>query len=257
LWIYQILNVNYPNCSKTLCSCTCPHGVCTTDKNCYCNYLGQLCDQKCVDSNCSLPCLCNDSNSCEENENIICMNDITVSNQTATFSFGTQFIIEGDLTIEGSNLNLSSILLISDSNITLSNSIISLNSSTIVSKECINLSKTNFLVYLPPSHIKDKLLLINSTIGCLNIDSLSITYSNEQPKCTNLQIGNDSYSIFILFKETNCEEPLTETPLPVWEIALIIVVSVIGLAIIIVVITMLIPSIRSQIFRKKKDINYS
>jgi len=101
--------------------------------------------------------------------------------------------------------------------------------------------------------------LFNSTAGCLNVNSFNISYLN-QPHCLITKSVINSYSLSILFKQTNCD---SQPSIASWELILIIIViTVVGLAIIVLALVLLIPSLRSKIFvteevvkqQKKKDI---
>jgi len=95
-----------------------------------------------------------------------------------------------------------------------------------------------------------KLLLLNSSSGCLSIDSNKINYLN-QPKCITLKNEENSYTLSIIFiKQPDCLSN-NETPDESWKIVLIIVGSIVGLALIFILIVLIVPSFRSKIFGKK------
>jgi len=217
--------------------------------NCNPNYYGVTCNEKCIDSKCSIFCLCNDT--CEEEE-ISCMNDITINNQNFSLLFSTNYSIRGNLSIDGSNLNLTSAEITTYSSITISNSNIFYSSSTIISYECIKLSNTTITVDLSQQPNISKLLLFNSTIGCLLLDSYKINYLNE-PKCTTLINEENSYSFYIIFeKQPDCGAKESQNTIPSWEIALIIVGSVVGVALIFIIIVLIVPSLRRKICTQHK-----
>jgi len=180
------------------------------------------------------------------------MNDITIYNQNFSLLYSTTFTdykIQGNLNIEGSNLYLTSLEISTFSSITISNSNIIFNSSTIISTECIKLSNTTITVDLSQQQSSNisKILLLNSTSGCLSIDSNKINYLN-QPKCTTLETKEDSFSLYIVFiKQPECLLN-NETPFESWKIILIIVGSLVGVALIFIVIVLIVPSFRKKIF---------
>jgi len=246
-----------PNCDKT---CTCVNGVCDygiygngSCLTCAPTYYGANCDKKCFDSNCSIPCQCNGT--CTLNQTNVCTNDITIYNQTFSFPDSTQIIfLQGNITIDGSNLTLTSIDIFTSSYLTITNSSILFNSSSFISSGCINVSNTNITIDLSNASNINQLLIFNSSSGCLNVDSLSISFLN-QPKCTTLKTEQDSFSVFITFsKQQNCGPSPQKLPLATWELILIIVASVVVLAIITIVIIMLIPSIRKKIFVNQDEV---
>jgi len=227
------------------------NGYCNpVNETCYCfnPYFGEHCDQKCIDLNCSIPCSCNDSISCQGN---YCMNDIVINNQSLNFSYETQIIIKGNITIEGSNIILTSTQLTTDSNVLISNSNIYFNLSTIISKECINLSNTTLTVDLSNVTNQEKLYLLNSTSNCLKLNSYSISYLH-QPKCTTLKSEADTDSLYIIFQKRDCSETVNETPFAGWELALIIIGIIVLLLIIVVIVVLAVPSLRKAIFPHRK-----
>jgi len=276
----------YPNYFGSSCnsSCSCVNGTCNSmNGSCTCNpnnygstcdvfclngdylnntcvchsyYSGSKCDKRCIDSGCYLSCTCNDTNSCSEN---ICENDITIFNQNFSLIPSLNYSFEGNSLIEGSILNINSSILNFQNNLTLKNSSIVLNSSSIIVNGCLNISNSNITVDLSSNfQTNDKIFLFNSTRGCLYGESFSISYLNE-PKCSILNVENDTYSLFIIFKQTNCGENQEKSQNNTWWIVLIIVIgSVIGLGIIFVVITLVTPPLRKLIFpylRKKRESN--
>jgi len=207
--------------------------------------------KKCIDSNCSFNCNCSDS--CENNDSTTCMNEVIISNQTISLT-NTQFFIEGNITIQQSNVNLTLIDLIAESDLSIINSNILFNSSIIISKGCINITNANITVDL--AHISQnvsKLLLLNSTSGCLNIQSVSITYIN-QLQCTVLTTEKTTYTFAILFnKKSNCLETNNSAQTELFIIILIIVISIVGLAILFIAIVMIVPSFRYKMFPRLKQ----
>jgi len=199
---------------------------------------------RCIDSNCFIDCICNDTNTCE-GDNLICMNDILINNHTITILNSTFF--KGNITIQGSNLILP-VELIIDSFINITDSNILFNSSAIISENCITLSNINITVDLSQESNTNTLLLLNSTAGCLNISSYTIIYLN-RPKCKNTVSKVNSYSLYIAFATVpNCLESEQQN-IQEWIIALIIIVSaIVGLALIFVILSLVIPSLRRKIY---------
>jgi len=218
--------------------------------NCYPGFTGPICDQRCIDANCSIICQCFDT--CESSE-VICFNNVTI-NITTIISNSTT--INGTLIIiNGSQVDLNSSQLVIFENVTLNASILFSGLSSITSKECITLNNVNFTLDLShTSSNQGKLLLLNSTAGCLN-GTYEISYLNK-PKCTNLISEKDASSLYIIFvQDTACEERLSQSPLANWIIAVIIIGSVIGLAIIVAVIIFTVPSLRKKILPHEKGRN--
>jgi len=176
-----------------------------------------------------------------------------INYQTLSFTYSSQFFFQGNLSIEGSNINLTSIQLTTDLYITILNSNILFNSSTIISKECINLSNTTLTVDLSNTTDEGKILLLNSTSGCLNLNSFSLSYLH-QPKCTILKSEEDTYSLYIIFtKLQDCSPKESENQLPLWIIIVIIVGSVVGLALIFIIIVLIVPKFRKAIFPYQRE----
>jgi len=183
-------------------------------------------------------------------------NNITINNQTA-FVINTTIIIQGNIEINQSNINFNSIELIIDRDLTISNSTLYFNSSSIVTKGCIYLSNVNITVDL--SKIPDnesKIVLLNSTSGCLDVNSYNLAYLN-RPKCTTLTSEKDSYTLVVIFThEENCgSESETQAPFASWKIVVIVIGIVVGIAIIFVILVLSIVPLRKIFlpYEKKKD----
>jgi len=241
------------NCDQ---SCMCVNGNCSAGVNgngqCHCStpFLGASCDQRCVDANCSIKCSCDSQETCY-GVNIVCNNDIVVTNQNLSLLTFSNFSFGGNLTITESILDINSIDLIVQKVIYISNSTIFFNSSSIITSGCINISNTNFTINL--SNNEHNLYLLNSTSGCLNGHPNSITYLN-QPKCTTLKTESNAYSLLIILSEqTNCNLSQGKTLQP-WAIALIIVGIVIGIALIFLLIVLIVPTFREAIFPHEKNV---
>jgi len=214
-------------------------------------FFGNNCEQKCIDSSCSVSCFCNDSYYNCSGEDSNCTNDITINNQSLSFT-STILFIQGNISIDGSNVNLTSINLITDTFLSILNSNIFFNSSSIISNGCINLKNTKLTIDYSNTTSSELLVLFNSSLGCLNVNNITISIVN-QPKCTTFQRITDSSTLSILFqKQTNCEEQ--KSTIASWEIVLIIVGSIIGVAIIFIVLALAVPPIRKKNipFRKRK-----
>jgi len=251
-------NSNYygPTCNN---SCSCVNGVCNSNNgSCTCNdsYIGVFCNEKCIDPNCVIVCTCY-SKTCTE-ENIICNNSINIVSNSIYLENYSQLNIQGNITIDGSNLNLTSLQLTSNSFIIISNSNIMFNSTTFYSKECINISNTNFTIDLSQNESTNSLLLLQSAGGCLNVTSYSIKFLN-QPNCKTLKIEKNSSSLVIIFNEqTNCGAE-NQFQLNTLEIVLIIIGSIVVLVIIFIILALTIPSLKDIIFpfrsNKLKSVN--
>jgi len=147
----------------------------------------------------------------------------------------------------------------SKKNLSLSNSTLVFDSSTIYVNGCISLLNTSLTVDLSNLNNitnQEKLVLLNSSMGCLNGSSYTIHYLN-QPKCYSILSEKDDNSIFLIFSKNNCnEESQKQNTFQSWEIAVIIVGSVVVLAIIFVLLALFSP-LRRKIFphqlEKKED----
>jgi len=145
-------------------------------------------------------------------------------------------------------------------NLTLINSTLNfLKSSSIITNGCINISNSNITVDLSTLSLTkndgDSILLFNSTLGCLSGNMYSITYLNK-PNCTSLKSYINSYSLYVILRLSDCNE--TPAPFNLLIIAIIILGSVIGIAIIVLALICAIPSIRHKILpyenkRKKRE----
>jgi len=94
---------------------------------------------------------------------------------------------------------------------------------------------------------------MNSSSGCFS-GNISLIYLN-QPKCTIIKSETDSYSLYIIFnKNIDCSEGKNVTD---WGIISAIVIgSVLGLVLIVVVVVLAIPQLRSKVipFERNKSI---
>jgi len=160
---------------------------------------------------------------------------------------------KGNVIIDASNVNLSSIELVIDKDLSISLSNIEFYYSTIVSKGCINCTKVNFTIDLTNVTLtNDKLFLMNSTIGCLNIIDSTFNFINA-PKCTTLTSETTPTSLFILFSNSEaCNPTNPQKALPIWEITLITIGAVVGAGLIFILIVMVIPDLRNRFFPNKK-----
>jgi len=202
------------------------------------NFFGPECDKTCIDSSCSIYCACNDAEICSGVKNI-CNNDITITGQNITLNSLSNYFIQGNISISNSSVSFN------------------LNSS-LISTGCINISNSYFKIDLSnftfsSTSNEDKIYLINSTAGCLYGDTFSLSYLN-QPKCTILKNEMDSYSLFIIFvkqTESECATKESQNTITWWEITIIVVGSVVGVALIFIVLVLAIPALRNQIFPHK------
>jgi len=204
---------------------------------------GPNCDQRCLDIFCTTYCTCDPSN-CQK----ACNQSLTINNKQFDFLFNQTIIIQGNLNITGSTLNLYSNQMKIESNFSLSNSTLTLSSSNIIVNGCINVSNSNLSVYL--SQYSTSIIILKSDSGCFSHTSLSVSYN--QPQCfkANTQIDSSSITI-IISPDPSCQYIY---PSGVF-IVIIVAASVFGLAIIFVVLVMTVPALREKIFKKKKNIN--
>jgi len=224
-------------------TCLCVHGNCSMNQSCICNenYLGILCNEKCIDSKCSITCVCSDNN-------CTCENDINIQNTTSLYD--TQIEINGNINVEDSNITFSSVVLSIMHNFTLSNSTIEITSSSITVKGCINLNNTNLIINVPKSTNSSNqdinITLFNSETGCLMTSSLNITFLN-QSKCAVLKTITDTFSLVLNINTTSCIASTHQTNS--WLIPfLIIICSVVGAAILFLILAFAIPKLKNKLF---------
>jgi len=214
--------------------------------SCHNYYFGPNCDQLCIDTACNIPCTCDNKSSCSGNKSV-CNNDISIINQNSSLTL-TVFL-QGNTKIELSNININTItiqlqdLSISDS------TMIFYNSSSIVSTGCINITNTILKVDLSHPPKNGKLVLFNSSSGCLH-GTYNITYFNTPP-CYSFSSKQNDYSLYVLILPYTCSSGI-----PAWEIAVIIVGIVVGLGIIFIILALTVPSIKYAIFPAQK-VRYS
>jgi len=141
----------------------------------------------------------------------------------------------------------------------LSNSTLYFSSSSSVSVDgCINLNESKITVNLKGLNISDhgKILLMNSTSNCINVNnSFIISYENIPP-CYDFSSNQDSNSLFILIIKSPACSSSTEgnnsNNLQTWQIIIIVIVaSVIGIAIIFLSIIFSVPKFRYAILKNQ------
>jgi len=223
------------------CSCVrgrCEYGPYSTGK-CYCppNYIGEYCDAYLTYLNGSY----------------IFNSSIGIKDNSVSFIFSNLSISES-VNVEDSELIISNSYIFIKENFTLSNSHLILTPNNLITVDgCINLIETNITVNLSgltETDYSKKIILLNSTIGCLNIESLKIFLLNELPKCKILQEGHDSSSISITIISSECD--FEEGEALGGHIVLIIIGSAFGLVIIIIIMVVVVPSVREKIFPRIK-----
>jgi len=242
-----------------------------TNGNCSCisNYFGEYCDERCADSECNIYCQCNDSSICLgqtrcTDETLTFSNNIysLISTNLSTFNNlaleGSILLIQadavvvlGNLNVANSKIQITSASILIDKNLTISNSTIFFNSSTLVSKGCINVTNSNFSINLAnTTEDASQIVLMQSDTGCLNIGSFNISFFNT-PKCLILKDKvTESTLVVLLIKDPSCDT--SNIGIQPWEIALIIIGSIIVIIIILIVIIMLVPELKAIIFPSSK-----
>jgi len=220
------------------------NGDCESDGSCHCNnnFFGIYCDQRCADSKCNISCVCNETTSCS-NAELICNNEIIIENQTISFSTNVEFLnaMIGESLVNFTSLSFKILnnLTVSDSNLLFD------SSSSITVNGCINLNNISLSLTISNSSSNQKIVLLNSSSGCLNISNYFLNITNI-PKCTILKNETTSSSFTILLApDVKCAT--VQSPFQ-WYIVVIIVGSVFGVLIILTLIVFLIPSIRHKIF---------
>jgi len=193
---------------------------------------------------CLVKCNCLESTNCS-GTNISCYNDLTIQDQNLRIS--NDIFIIGNTNIDESNLNLISSELYVEKNFTFSNSSLTLDTQSSISVDgCINVKNISITLSLADiASNQTKVILLNSSSNCLNATSCKISFSNT-PKCKNIISSIDSNSLFLIISnQENCNNIES---LPLLEIAVIIAGSVVGLAIIFVVLVCMVPGLRENIF---------
>jgi len=228
-------------------SCTCQYGVCNegilgdgTCNSCFANYIGANCDV-------FLYQLIGET---------ILNTSLIVQNNSVSLIFGS-FIISGTLRVENSILNITNSAIYIRDNFTLSNSSILLGSNQPINVDgCINMQKANITIDISKFNTLNstKILLLNSTSGCLNAESLSIFYLNE-PNCKVLKSEIDSDSLFIIFVDkSDCEEvEVKKSNIEEMIIYFIIGGSIVALVIIVLTVIFAVPSLKKKVFPFRVD----
>jgi len=98
-----------------------------------------------------------------------------------------------------------------------------------------------------------KIVLFQSTSGCLDVQDYSITYINI-PKCTNITSEKDSNSVFIVLAAgTNCGKSNVTNNSDTIIVISIIVGIVVGLVVIFFAIVLSVPKLRNKVFPSMID----
>jgi len=213
--------------------------------NCSMGFSGDNCDFRCFDSDCNVNCTC-DINTCSD-DIIICTKDINIFNLSIPLQDLLQ-IIQGAITIEKSNLNITSGNIFTASSMSIADSNLYFNSSSIISTGCINLTNSNITVDLKNTSSKE-LLLLQSKSNCLNLSSISYSYINT-PHCTLPKNEENQTTLFItisLSPTCGSEEP----PFQIW-IIIVIVGSILGLVILFIILVLTIPKLKYTLFPSQR-----
>jgi len=212
--------------------------------NCQKNFIGNNCDQFCIDSNCSFTCVCDDPNSCGNN---LCNQNLSLSNQPFSLN-STTLYIKGNMIIDESQISLNSSTMIIDKNISITNSSLDFNSdSSVVANGCINITQSKINVDLNNTQNTKLILLFKSTSSCLNGNSYTVSYKN-QPPCSSTNSTSDDSSIVVLLNQNNCNG----SSLNIWVIVAVLG-AILGVAIIFILLVLTVPRLRSC-FLKKRNI---
>jgi len=187
---------------------------------------------------------------------IFVKNDFVILRESVSVTSEVIFT-QGILSISDSTFKVTDDQIYVDRDISIVNTSIYFSSTTINAQGCINISNVNFTIDLSNTTLAtEKLILLNSSAGCLNFGNYSISYIH-QPKCFSTTSDFDSDSLYIIFtKLSSCNEPEKQTQMEEWKIGLIIIGIVLGVAIIFILIVLLVPFLRRKIFpyaRKKGD----
>jgi len=194
---------------------------------CTSGFLGVECDSRCITSNCTLSCVCNDSALCSNNTSLctdqyinITNNNISISNnnnnetiinnnlvvvQSSIFVQGSVLII-GNMSIDNSTLELNaSVLIKGDFNFS-NSSLFFFSNSSIVVGGCIYLKNNLITVNLSAYNLERKnVVLIKSNSSCLYEGNVMFKFSNV-PQCNSISESYQDGSLLLLFnKINNCE----------------------------------------------------
>jgi len=109
---------------------------------------------------------------------------------------------------------------------------------------CIELNHTKITIDISQYTTAGNILLMNSTIGCLNIENITISFTHE-PSCIIPKYENDSSSIYVIIdinEDKECKPNYSTA-------AVVIVIVFIGLAIGAILTVYFVPSLRAKVFK--------
>jgi len=220
------------------------NGNCLSNGSCNCtaDFLGKLCDTSCFDKNCLISCICDDKIECTGSSKI-CNNNIYFFDQSAIVVSAVITII-GEIELSNSSLNLNSSQLYLRGDLSLINVSLTLSNSMISVNGCIYLNDSHIVVDLSNFTKNLKTQILISEDHCLNSQSTTITYVN-QPNCFTEQTTIDQSNVIVNLLATSCN---LKTPPSIALWIPILIGSFVVLAIIVIVIIMVVPSLRLKIF---------
>jgi len=216
-------------------SCSCINGDCdSTNGSCKCfpQFTGVQCDQRCINSDCTTTCVCNDATLCQiqnlcndNNETFSNSNNISIDSTNATITFINlniyySFILAigninilGNLTSSGSYINATDSQYFVKGDLSLSNVSILFSNSSLIVDGCIYLNNnTQINVDLSP-YIKYKqntITLMTSKNDCLMKEvTLTIIYSNKGP-CDEVQQQEDTDTLSLILHFSTCSSSISQ-----------------------------------------------
>jgi len=200
--------------------------------NCMNNFVGIICDIRCLDLDCNTNCTCNNSNTCSNNETLctdetiyLSNKNITISNNNTTilnnlnvndtslFIFGSITIL-GNASFENSLLSFNTSETIINGDLSFTSSSFIFSNSTIVVQGCVYLkNNTQFTIDFSKYKIGNEntnIVLITSLNSCLNKEGdISFKYLNQPiTKCLSITNNIDSNSLSIIFKLNTCDSSI-------------------------------------------------
>jgi len=236
-----------PNCDQ---KCSCMNGQCSSNGTCLCfeGFIGDNCNQMCVnngDDDCSIKCNCPDSGSCNTSN---CIESLIIYRTSCLIS--SALILEGNTRVDESTMILSSMTLVVEKSMNVSNSTIVFQSSSILVDGCVNLSNTSITVNLENTSITngDKILLFNSSSGCLNASTLQLSILNQE-NCASYSYETTSYSLTIFIHRQSCEE---KPNINDWIVAVVLISAILCVAIFFIIFVYLHKPTRAIFFPTKK-----
>jgi len=158
----------------------------------------------------------------------------------------------GNTQINESIINLIQTYLFIEKNLNLTDSSLLFVSSNISVTGCIYLNNITLTIDLSKySQNGTKILLLNSSSGCLSANNVNITFLNAL-NCLKPTSLFNSYSLIITYSNNCIHTTNSNQPPGTTIIVIVIIGSVIGIVIIVLLIVFCVPSIREAILPHEK-----